>query len=233
MKNLASRTLCCTFLTALCMGTSSAQTGGFEIGIEGGPSWVTLRGNRIVEEGQRLRTTFAGGLSFQKNFGGSFSIRSNVHYDRKGSLAKILFTDNTGATLSDGKAFITLDYITMPLLARLSFGGKTKFIANAGPYLGILLKATQTFEATGLTMDYTNDLTDDMESIDVGLAAGIGAARTVGGRWILSAELRENLGLTNVSAIPVYDDGTIQTNAITLLIGLACSFGERGTSPAP
>ncbi|MBK8499472.1 MAG: PorT family protein [Flavobacteriales bacterium] len=215
----------------LCAAASSAQSANTEVGFEGGPNGGTLRGSRFVEEGQAMNVSFAGGLSFQRNWRNGYSLRSNVHYDRKGNKVPAILTDMNGSTIERGWIRTTFEYISVPILARKSFGQRTKFIVNAGPYLGILIKATQSLEAEGLDNAYTNDVTELMESIDLGIAAGAGITRSLNDRWTLSLELRDNLGLVDVSAYPIYGNGGIKTNTAAILIGIACTLGERQPSP--
>jgi hypothetical protein len=37
-------------------------------------------------------------------------------------------------------------------------------------------------------------------------------------RYVLSFEIRDNFGLSNISKLPVANDGSIKTNALNLLI---------------
>ena len=202
---------------------SFGQDHRLELGIEGGPSRVSLRGNAFTEDFYEADFAFSGGLSLQYNLTRHFALRTNLHFDRKGAAADVLFTDNTGATIADSRLRSGFDYVTVPLLMRLSFGDRFKFTANAGPFVGILMMETETADIPG-DGPFEFDNTEAYEQVDFGLSAGVGVTRSVGAHFILSAELRNDLGLANVSAYPVVDDGTIKTNSTLLLVGVAYAF---------
>lgn len=42
----------------------------------------------------------------------------------------------------------------------------------------------------------------------------------------VSAEVRYDKGLSNISALPVVDDGSIRTNAVCLLLGWSYRLGK-------
>ena len=225
-----ARPLCYMALLVLCNAASNAQSANTEIGFELGPNCGTLRGSEFVEEGQGMSVSFAGGLSFQRNWKNGFSLRTDVHYDRKGNKIPILFTDEDGSTIGKGWVRTTFEYVSLPILARRSFGQRTKFMVNAGPYLGVLVKATQSLEGESVENSNPTDMTEFMESIDLGIAVGAGVTRSLNDRWTLSAELRDNLGLVDVSAYPIYGKGGIKTNTASILIGIACTLGDREPS---
>ena len=56
------------------------------------------------------------------------------------------------------------------------------------------------------------------KSTDLGLSLGVGKRFDVGEGNYLDIEVRNNLGLTNISATEVIDDGTIKTNSINLIL---------------
>ena len=49
----------------------------------------------------------------------------------------------------------------------------------------------------------------------------------VGGHMLLSAELRQEMGLVNVSKLPVVDDGSILTRGTTLFVGVGYRLGKE------
>jgi hypothetical protein len=52
---------------------------------------------------------------------------------------------------------------------------------------------------------------------DLGLSGGAGVEIPLK-RYVLSFEIRDNFGLSNISKLPVANDGSIKTNALNLLI---------------
>lgn len=209
-----------TFLT-----TAHGQTQRLSIGIEGGPSLISLRGNSAVNS-YGSGFSFAAGVAVQYNISTHFSLRTNVHFERKGTNTKVLFTDVNGATIRDGRIHLNFDYITLPLLARYSVGERIRFMANAGPFVGYLLNQTGSFRGVGNDPSIEYFRLQDFNRIDFGIALGVGTAIPIGSHILFSVELRDNLGLMNISKVPVIGNGSIKTNSVVLLIGLAYSFGN-------
>lgn len=202
------------------------QTSKFEVGFEMGPSLISLRGNDILENYKDLSFGFSSGLTFQYNFPKLISIRTNISFERKGLTTKGTATDEYGNEIGEITFHSNFDYLAMPLLGRLTLGKKIKFFLNAGPYLGYLIKQNDVTEAFGEYPKTEIDNTDNFERFDFGLATGLGINFPIRNKIFISFEIRNNLGLSNISSIPVVNDGTIKTNSTNLLIGIVYKFGE-------
>ena len=101
-----------------------------------------------------------------------------------------------------------------------------KFFINTGPFFSYLIK--QTFVNQGTNIPRTvSDNTNNDKRFDMGITAGLGVAIPIKAKISLSCEIRNNLGLYNVSEVPVYNNGAIKTNSTNLLIGFAYKFGAR------
>ncbi|MBN4065980.1 PorT family protein, partial [Candidatus Amoebophilus asiaticus] len=121
-------------LTTLTVWTATyGQTNKFDIGLEGGPSWTSLRGNDILEDFNDPTIGYSGGLTFQFNFPKLISLRTNIAYERKGVIAKTQAADINGNPIGEITTHSNFDYLTMPLLTRLTFGNKMTFFINVGP----------------------------------------------------------------------------------------------------
>ena len=215
-------------LTALTLWTTAhGQTNKFDIGLEGGPSWTSLRGNDILEDFNDPTIGYSGGLTFQYNFPKLISLRTNIAYERKGVIAKSQATDINGNPIGEITTHSNFDYLTMPLLTRLTFGNKMTFFVNVGPYFGYLIKHTSVTEAFNEFPKSTWDNTDNFKRFDTGLTGGLGGGLKIKDKFLLTLEIRHNIGLYNTSKLPVYNDGTIMTNSTNLLIGFAYRLGTR------
>ncbi len=210
----------------LCAAPSSvlAQSKAMTIGLEGGPALTTLRGNQILAQTSKIDFTFAGGLFVEYGFSDHLSIRTGCSFERKGNKSNILLLDINGSELGNVKVRTQLDYLAVPLLVRYSFGSKVKFMVNAGPYLGFLLKGTERTGAIGSFPERTTDRTANFTQQDVGLSLGLGPTLSMGDHIRISLEVRATLGLLNVSAIPVVENGSIKTSSAALLVGAAYVF---------
>ena len=209
---------------------ATGQTNKFEVGFEGGPSLTYLRGNDNIKEYYTPNLGYSGGITFQYNFPKIVSLRSGLSFERKGAQGEIeLNPIQQGDPNLPSNNKITLeenfDYLVLPILARVSFVKKVKFLANLGPYFGFLIKQTGIDE-----YDYygsTRDQTENFEIFDTGITGGIGVSLTIKDRFILSFEGRHNLGLYNTSKLPVLNDGSIMTNSTNFLFGFAYGLGAR------
>jgi opacity protein-like surface antigen len=207
-----------------------AQDNKLEIGIEGGPSLTTLRSNLIGTSGLEIVLSSITGLTFQNNFTETISFRSGINYENKGASIESRFTDEQGHTIGSAKFRYNYHYITLPLLIKASFGNKTKFFINGGPYVGYLLK--QTFPSPAINVNGTSsesntiDNTEYHKRIDFGLTGGLGLSFSLGVKTSLNTELRYNHGLTNTLKNPARNYST-KTSSINILIGLAFKLGAK------
>jgi len=213
----------------LCL-TSYGQTNILDIGAEGGCSLASIRGidKKIVHH--KSRVGYCGGLFVQYNFRKILSIRTGAYYERKGSSFEVEATDEIGTTIGIIHGNENFDYINVPLLIRATFGKKLKFFVNAGPYVGFLLKQSEHVKALNDFPGYNNDNTHSFKKTETGISAGVGISYSCGNRISISLEIRDNLGLSNTSAVEVYNNGTIKTNALTFLPGINYKLGQRKTA---
>ncbi len=199
-----------------------SQTARFEAGLQAGPSLEWLRGNKFIDDTDVLIGP-AAGLTLQYNFSSKLGIRLGAGYQQKGSNTDVTFTDMNGSTIGSGTVRNEMQYMTIPLMLRYGFGEKFRVSAGLGGYAGILMSAQ--YKTKGFDFpDQTT--TDDLENTDFGLCASISGALSVGEKIRLSAEARYDKGLSNISALPVVDDGSIRTNAVCLMLGCSYSFGS-------
>ena len=204
------------------------QQNKFDIGLEGGPSLTFLRGNELLEKFNEPKVSFMGGLSFQYNFPKIISIRTGFAFERKGAVAKGTMLDINGNNIGNFTTHSNFEYLTAPILVRAALGNKMKFFINAGPFFSYLIK--QTFVSQGTNIPKTvGDNSNLDKPFDMGITAGLGVAIPLKEKFSFSCEIRNNLGLYNVSEVPIYNNGSIKTNSTNLLIGFAYKIGSRNT----
>jgi hypothetical protein len=214
-------------------GTAGAQTNCCDIGIEGSIGVASLRGNEFLES-HGLRLGYSGGIIFQYNFKNTLALKSGVYYERKGSSYDFGATDPSGNVVGTITGRENFDYVEIPMLLRATFGKKLNGFANAGPFVGFLLKQTNSTDSYNIFPASNSDNTENFKKVEAGLSFGIGLLYHMEEKYSLSIEVRDNLGLTNTSALPVYDDGTITTNSIGLFFGINYKLGlapKTATSP--
>ena len=97
---------------------SYGQRNLVNIGIEGGCSRATLRGNRIIDEFHNARIGYSGGIFAQYNIKSFFSIRVGGYYEVKGSSIKFQATEQNGdPTVGNGPNALVFNTLTVRLLA--------------------------------------------------------------------------------------------------------------------
>jgi len=201
------------------------QNSKIDIGIEGGISYISLRGNNLVEYmNDDLSYGFLSSLNISYNFSEYISLKTSIGYERKGtSVNDLAFLDEFGSTIcnEECKYKLNLDYLTIPLFIQFTYGNKINLFANTGPYIGFLLKGKEVINgAPNQTSDIENIVTNNFKKTDFGISFGIGAKYNIKEKFFISLEIRDNLGLINISSVPVVNDDTIKTNSIIGILGI-------------
>lgn len=224
MKNIKSLFFGLLILTV--GATTYGQTNKFDIGVEGGPSLIFLRGNDFIDNNHKPTIGFSGGLFFQFNFKKVVSLRTNIAFERKGSILTSQTSDMFGNPLGEITTNTNFDYLALPILVRATFGKKVQYFVNAGPYFGYLIK--QTFVSKGDNIPTsTSDNTSLDKRFDTGISIGLGLSVPIKSKFAFSFELRNNLGLYNVSAGWGGNNGTVKTNSTNFLLGFTYKLGQR------
>ena len=202
---------------------SFAQNNGISIGIEGGPNRSSFWGNDFIKQQKTLEkpTFFSAGATFEYTFTELLSLKTSLGFERKGVKSEAQVMDATGYKTGVFKWHSRHDYLILPLLAKVSLGKKPTFFANAGPYVGYLLKETVVSEDHELRPGTSTDLTEYNKRLDMGMTIGLGTGIPVSATTSLTLELRHNLGLYNTSKVPVYNNGEVRTSSTNLLLGIA------------
>lgn len=225
-----------TFLLVLFILTIGMKTFGqvykFEIGIEGCPSFISMRGFDLDDSSFRKTDLgFSAGLFFQYNFNKIISLRTNISYERKGDkigTAKHIYYLNfdPNPTEIDKTVELRYEYLTLPILVRLNFGKKIKYFVNAGPYFGYLIKDSEIIKWDNHP-SIVGDFTWLDKRYDIGISTGLGLSVPIEKKIAVSLEVRDNLGLLNISAVPVWNNGTNKTNSLNFLFGITYKLGHK------
>jgi hypothetical protein len=212
LKNLIGLVLLLS--TMLVFGQNNKYNLGFEVG----PSLISLYGNSMISI---LKTSAVGGsagFSFQYNYSNSLSVKTGMTFERKGMAPKTEEIGESGNSIDIVSYRVYFDYITVPILGKITFGEKNNFYINAGTFLGLLIQQTDVKETA--VEKLVTDNTAMFNSIDFGIAIGIGIRVPLNDRINVGIELRNNLGIINTSAVGVINNGSIKTNSTGLLFGL-------------
>jgi hypothetical protein len=195
-----------------------------DLGVEGGPGLTFLYGNHYANNNLKPFFGGTGGLYYQRNFIKIFALKTGLYYMYIGSKSPGRAYDPQGTPVAVTNVRLNTDYLSIPLLAKLSFGGPVKFFLNAGPYGAMMLHATQ--ENQENYQNNTSDKTPSYKRFDAGVAFGLGLNVHIS-HFAFNLEERSNLGLVNTSSIAGNNgNGDVHTFISTLMIGFGYRFGE-------
>lgn len=155
----------------------------FGVRVGGIISKQAYEGSSVIEDPE---SKFGGDLAILCAIpigGGFFMLQPELHWLQKGYKIE----DATSAT-SIGDVTSTLNYIELPLLARINFGGSVKLFAFAGPSVGYLISGT--YEDDNGEIDAKDYLDDTEFSAHIGIGAGLGT---------LELDIRYMAGLSDIS----------------------------------
>lgn len=221
---IKSRLILITLIILTVKSSIGQKISIWECGIETGPSLASLRGNEIIDKHHKAKIGFAGGLFIQYNFKKMFSLHLGLAYENKGSKIKGQGFDSVGNPIVINNGRTIAQYLIMPILIRASFGKKRMLFINAGPYFAYLIKNQAKTDNSQLSsLDYTKNF----KKFDLGISFGCGATIPVTNQLNLLVEARDNLGLSNTSAVPVYNNGDIKNNSLSLLLGINYKIGRQ------
>ena len=218
-------------LTVLTLTRILGQENKIILGVEGSPGLIFLYGNDILKTFYKPTLGFSSGLFCQYNFPQYYSIRTNIAYERKGSELNhiITYTDQNGVEIGSERivGHINFDYLTMPILFRMTIGKKIKYFFNAGPYVGYLISQISVWEKSMYVPAKTENNTENFKRFDTGVTTGLGLSISIIDKLMVSLEIRNSTGLLNVSDLPIGNNGSIKTNSTNLLIGLTYKLRTR------
>jgi hypothetical protein len=216
MKKIVFTLLLATFF----VGNSIAQ-GKIKVGFNGGLTYSSFRGNPQIET-LDAGVDFLVGVSFEYQLKERLSLVANLNYDRKTATdnpyIEIFYSPDDPSFYGRVKIKFKNQFISLPILLKYQFGPDNSLYINGGPFMSYMIKSE-------LWNDYderNTDQTDNYKSLDFGLTFGFGKTFKLKNNNEISVEIRENLGLSNISDVPVVGNGSIKTNSLNLICN--CSF---------
>lgn len=209
--------------------TTYGQTNKFDVGVEGSPSLISLRGNDFIDEFHESTIGFSGGFFLQYNVNKVVSLRTNIAYERKGSNVSFQISDTNGNFLGEGTNHTNLNYLILPILARATFGERIKYFLNVGPYFGYLINQTVVIKGDNIPTTRDKNMYN-LKRFDTGISTGLGLSYPIKTKYALSLEIRNNLGLYNLSAVTMPNNESIKTNSVNFLLGLTYSMAPKSSN---
>lgn len=245
------------FLAAVLAPARSTFAQSPWLGIKGGLSIPDLSGggNNPLSNGWTSRLAANFGLQYECTLHNNLGLQVELNYAGQGgkrdgmqpitnlppSLASQVPPGTYLYADFDNKAI--LDYLELPVMAKLSWGKTLGFYVNAGPYVGYLLSAKEKTSGTStiyedskgqmpLTVqgypvppqDFTSttDVTSSIKRWNVGITGGAGLSWRLDRSDKLFLDARFEYGLINIQRYS--DDGTNNTGNVLFSLGYAHKF---------
>ena len=191
------------------------------LAIQAGATYSNLRGNEEVDK-FKYDINFLVGVSMEVPLSEKVSFLTNLNYERKTAKKDVniyIFNDEFDPMFEPPYKNVTeratLSYISVPIDIRYYFGSKKNIYINAGPTISFYIDDVFTFDGE-VENEYSGE--SDFKALDFGANLGIGMKFPLGSNTLF-AELRDNLGLTNIADMPIINDGSIKTNSFNLIVG--------------
>ncbi len=200
------------------------QKSKLSIGLEGGGAVVTLFGHDNLKPSESLHIGHSLGVSIEYKISDKVSLKSNILHEKKGNRIGIIATDEQGNPLGEFNVYTEFEYVTLPLLTRVTFGNDFRFYLNGGPYLGYLIRHKEIQEEFTIFPRIEGDRTGHFKRIDLGLTLGMGISYQLIEELSLGFDVRSNIGLLNISKLPVFNNGSIQNLSFSALLGAFYHF---------
>jgi len=179
------------FLSILLTTTASvAAAQKVSFGVKAGPSYTKFRGvdpAQLSSASNAYRLGFHAGVLAEVKVTDKFSVQPELLYSQKGAKNKLV-----------SEIYDVFSYLDLPIVVKARLG-ETGFFLEGGPQFGYLLRATSTFR------NYSYNVRDSYEKVDVGYAAGLGYQLASGP--LLG--FRFNGGLTRLNQ-PIISGGQIR-----------------------
>jgi hypothetical protein len=202
-----------------------AQTSRASFEVAGGPGFSFLRGGMSVSS-IHDGTGFQVGLFTDIRINQIFSVHTGLSFDRKNSKYP---AEWFGQSNFVGEHFnLNYDYFSLPLVIRASFFKPVKFYINTGIFVARIHSMMQIAKGNfwgPICYDYTSFVPD----YEFGLVNGIGVKVPLHKQLELTAEIRNNRGLSDVKLTKEYlfgGDPNVRTNLTTLMVGISMRLGK-------
>jgi len=176
----------------------------------------SFRGNDLAEDNKSI-IGYTGGVSLEYFIKDNISLNANILYEQKG--VKNEQTTNLGFGPSMTRTFKEkYQYLQIPIIARYYFGEKKLFFVNGGPFFGYLLQSNSIINGTSTESSGLN------KKIDLGFSGGLGLSFDLKNTNTINLELRNNLGLINISDVETINNGELKTNTLNFIVNYSFNW---------
>jgi Outer membrane protein beta-barrel domain len=251
-RKLVAQVRCARVVLLALMVARTVDAQEWSLGVRGGPSIPRLSGGgNEVSGGYSSILAPNFGLAVERSFSGRFSILAEVDYSGQGGQRKGLqpVTQDLPLPPPQGSYYYAdftnrseLDYLEVPILGKGQWplGASWRFFAEAGPYVGYLLKGQEKTSGTSpiydnygqglvaitppVSFDATTNVRGDLNRFNVGAMAGIGVDYLLSRRDVIYVDIRGEYGLTAVQK-DTSQNGRSNTGSAAVLVGFKHTLG--------
>jgi len=219
------------------------------IGAKSGVSIPNLKGNNEQSKGYKSRLGLYGGIFINFPLTNSLSLQPEVNFSPQGGQREGLQEVPSDAISGVGlpgdinlyanfKNVTILNYLEIPILAKLVLGQKFKYYACFGPHIAFLVEAKTRTSGSGLlyldaagtipltqngfplpavSFDNTTNIRESIKRVNAGMQGGLGVQYPVGSGNIF-LEGRAIIGVINIQT-HTESDGKNKTGSLAMAIG--------------
>lgn len=188
-----------------------------KLGVNAGTNYNSIRGSNLTKDTKDSFGYCIGG-SFEIQINSNLSFLTNINYERK-SIVKnyrgfiypnYVFDPTIPPT--DVKEVTKFDYLSIPLLAKLYFDGYHESFINAGVSINVPIEVRNYFNDMQNNLDFNQLYGENY----FGLQLGIGHDFELSEKTLLTLELRDNYGISEIESKSFYGEST-KMNSINLI----------------
>jgi hypothetical protein len=218
------------------------RTTGSELGFHIGPGFSILYNQQPRlnprTPNKPVSNAFAAGLTYQYNFTRMISLHAEANYERKGDIlynSSHLTTTDAGTMWTHSYAYDRINYITLPVMARFTFGKVIRFFTDAGLYAGFRFSSYRitnndmvinSGDVTTSSNKIVSDITGSTRTVDGGLVTGLGIGFPLGRSLAFSFEVRNNLGFAKLGTNADVFPNNVYNNSTNFLFGLSVNMNN-------
>ncbi len=187
-------------------------------GFNAGATYAGLHGND-VSGNNNTTIDYLVGLSLEVSIDNVFSIIGNANYERLALTRNIPF--GAAATPDGGYGTrLVLQNITVPINFKCYIGPSKDYYINAGPFARYFLGETVRINGEGVTdSSYGN-----FQRFTYGVNLGLGMHFVVNDNDAITIEVRDNLGLSNLTRETAAGGNSVKTNSLNLILSYQFGF---------
>lgn len=183
-------------------------------GFNAGATYVGLHGNSVSGENNST-IDYLVGISLEVPLYNNFSLIGNINYERLAFTRNIPF--RSGANADDAGGYGTrliLQNITVPVNLKYYIGQSKDYYINGGAFVRYFLD--ETLRINGDRADSSSY--GNFQDFTYGVNLGLGTRFVVNNNNAINIEVRDNLGLSNITRQTAAGGNSVKTNSLNLIV---------------